>query len=422
MSYTTGVATLSAVANNYRQKYDLDNNTVFEAAKNKTQYLSLLMKLTRNSTTARVFKAHTVTPSYISPRFYARQSSTWSGSGSGATISSLTVSSSASGTVSSVGYLVPRMTVRIIHAAGGETFAIIHSVTSQTSISLTSISSSPISVADGDRIQVVSEAAGETSTAGTAATSVLDPQTFYCEDIENYVAMSDIARSEVMFGPNEWNRQLAEALDQHKAKLDRAFLLSQGGQTSVSLDGSTQTVTTTNGFLQFLLDNSSSLANSAGVFAASYSAYTFDQFMDHMADLFAINTPPSKVGISGAGPLAHFSKINSGAFLGGANVRVENNAKIFGMQITRIATTFGEVVLLWDKNLGGTNFYKDYLLYMDMDFAQYRPFVANGNSFDTHLMLNLSNPDEFRISKAGYRTVAALQVVQPGNHGLCIFS
>lgn len=422
MSYTTDTNTLSTIANSYRQKYDLDNAKVFEAAKNKTQYMSLLMKLARVPTTARVFKTNTVTPSYIAPRFYARSADSWSGATAGSTADTVTISSSATGTAVAPGYVVPRMTVRIIHQAGGETFAIVDAVNSGTSIELTCISASPTAIADGDKIQVVSEAAGETSAAGLAATSILDPQTFYCEDMENYIAMSDVAQYETIFGPNEWQRQLSEALDQHKAKMDRAFLLSKGGQTTVTLDGASQTVTTTNGLLQFLLDNTSSLANGAGPFAANYNSYTFDQWMDHMTDLFAVNTPPSKLGIAGAGPLAHFSKINSGAFLGGANVNVEKNADLFGMKVTRISSTFGEVVLVWDKNLGGTGYYKDYLLYADMDYLQYRPFVSQGKSLDTHLMMNLTNPNDFRVSKAGYRTVAALQAVQPGNHGLSIFA
>ena len=161
--------------------------------------------------------------------------------------------------------------------------------------------------------------------------------------------------------------------------------------------------------------------NGAGVVTPSYSSYTYNNFVDDMESLFALGSA-AKVGIAGSSVLSFFSKIGSGSFLAGANVNIQNAETSFGLNITKVMTPFGTLALIWDKVLRGDGFFKDYMAVADLEYAKYRPLSGNGQAFDTHLLTNTQNPNQFRIRRYAYRTVAGSQYNTPSVHGLFRFT
>lgn len=424
MSYVTGAKAVGDFLSN-RLKYNLDDAEVFEPAKKETQWLSFMLKLGKKSVNASTFKSFSNTPSWIDRKFYIRQAAgdTWASSAVGAALSgtTITVSSAATGTAAAVGFLVPGLVVRI-KTTGGDTLALVTAVTSQTVITLVSLTASPQSITDADVCQVVGVAMGETSSAASAVNSVLSINTHYCQDFENEWSMSNQAEAEVVFGPDEWTRLAAETLRTHKTDINRALLLGIGNDaTSLSVGGETVSVRTTDGLVTFCESNSSALMNGGGVLTPSFGSYTYNDFVNDMENQFALGSA-AKVGICGSSVLAFFSKIGSGSFLAGANVNIENATTSFGLNITKILTPFGTLVLVWDKVLRGSNVFSNYMVVADMEYAKYRELAGNGMNFATHLLTNTQNPNQFRVRKYGYRTVAGSQYNTPAVHGLWKFA
>lgn len=423
MSYMTGA---KAVGNflTARLKYNLDEADVFEPAYKETQWLSMMLKLAKLPVNASTFKSFSNTPSWINRQFYIRQAAgdTWASSAVGAALTgtTITVSSAPTGTAANVGFLVPGLEIRI-KTAGGDTAALVTAVTSQTVITLVSLTATPQSITDGDKIQVTGVAMGETSAAATAVNSILTANTHYCQDFENAWSMSNQAEAEVVFGPDEWTRLAAETLRTHKTDQNRAALLGIGNDaTTITLGGESVSVRTTDGYITFCEANSSSLMNSQGVVTPSYAAYTYNAFVDDMENLFALGSA-AKVGIAGSSVLAFFSKIGSGSFLSGANVNIQNAETSFGLNITKVMTPFGTLAMIWDKVLRGDGFFKDYMAVADLEYVKWRPLSGNGNNFDTHLLTNTQNPNQFRQRRYAYRTVSGLQANTPETGGLFKF-
>lgn len=424
MSYMTGA---KAVGNflTARLKYNLDEADVFEPAYKETQWLSMMLKMAKLPVNASTFKSFSNTPSWIDRQFYIRQAAgdTWASSAVGAALTgtTITVSTAGTGTAANVGFLVPGLILRI-KTTGGDTHALVTAVTSQTNITLVSLTATPQSITDADKVQVVGVAMGETSSATTAVNSILTANTHYCQDFENAWSMSNQAEAEVVFGPDEWTRLAAETLRTHKTDINRGLLLGIGNDaTSVTLATESVSVRTTDGFITFCEANSSTLMNGAGVVTPSYSSYTYNNFVDDMESLFALGSA-AKVGIAGSSVLSFFSKIGSGSFLAGANVNIQNAETSFGLNITKVMTPFGTLALIWDKVLRGDGFFKDYMAVADLEYAKYRPLSGNGQAFDTHLLTNTQNPNQFRIRRYAYRTVAGSQYNTPSCHGLFKFS
>lgn len=419
MSYVTGAKGVGDFLSN-RLKYNLDDAEVFEPAKKETPWLSFQMKLSRQPVNASTFKSFSNTPSWIDRQFYIRAAGSWSSSAVGATNNNITVSSAATGTAASVGFLVAGLVLRI-KTTGGDTLALISAVDSQTQIDLLSLTATPNAVADTDVAQVVGVAMGETSSAATAVNSVLSINTHYCQDFENEWSMSNQAEAEVVFGPDEWTRLAAETLRTHKTDINRALLLGIGNDaTSLAVGGETVSVRTTDGLVTFAESNSSTLMNGGGVLTPSYATYTYNDFVNDMENQFALGSQ-AKVGVCGSSVLAFFQKIGSGSFLAGANVNVQNAETSFGMNITKIMTPFGTLALVWDKVLRGSNVFANYMAVADIEYCKYRELSGNGHNFATHLLTNTQNPNQFRTRKYGYRTVAGSQYNTPSVHGLWKF-
>ena len=404
-----------------RLKYSLDDAEIFEPAKNETPWLGFLLKLSRKPTTSLEPKAFSNDPRWVNYQFYAAAAGTWSSNA----ISNLSVDD---GSGNNVGWLKAGLLCRVIHASGAnDTVFVITNVDNQGQIdvrSLGGVGSNETDIADNDKIQVIGSAMGSGSSAGPAVNSVLAANQVYCQDFEDAWSMEDTAEAEEVSGPNEWNRLAAETLKVHKTSINRSALLSTSDSQSITLagiDSSAVRVRTMYGMVTFAQDNSSTLMNGQGVIEPQYSSYDYSNFIDHMENLFSLGSQ-GKIGIVGSSVLGLFSKIGSGSFLAGANVQVMNEAEIFGLAVTKIKTPFGTLNLLWDKALRGDGFYKDYMIAADMDYVQYRPLVGNGKNLDTHLLTNTQNRSEIRIRKYAYRTVAALQPMEPRTHGLFIFS
>ncbi len=401
-----------------RRKYNLDFADVYELAKQETPWLTFLLKLSRKPTDSMEPKHFSDDPPWINYQFYAAGAGTWSSG----VINNLAVDD---GSGNAVGFLRPGLLCRVVHQSGAkDTLFLITNVDSQNQIDIEAVSASPNNIADNDRVQVIGPAAGDGSAASPAVNTVLAANQTYCQDFEDAWEMTDVAEAEGIFGPDEWNRLAANTLKQHKASINRALLLSALSKKAVtfpSINSGAKTVRTTYGIVTFCEDNDSLLMNGEGVVSPAYNAYDYNQFVDHMEQLFALGTD-AKLAICGSSVLAFFSKMGSGSFIAGANVQVMNEATVFGLNVTKIRTPFGVLNLFWDKSLRGKGFYKDYMIAVDHNYVRYRPFISGRKNMDTHLLSNTQARNEIRVRRYAYRTVAALEPAQPAVHGLFIFS
>lgn len=272
MSYTTGTKVLGDVASALRI-YNLREAQVFEPVKNETQFLSFLLKLRRIPVDDLEWKPITHTPNWINKQFYAAAAGTWSSNA----IADLTVEATVGGS-DNVGWLAAGQYLRIRHLAGGnDTLAVITNVDSQTQIDIASLpgqGSNETNIADGDRIQVIGEAMGETSSAGTAVEAILTTADMYAQEFERTWALSRGARATVVHGPEQWAFQAREALRDHKVSINRSMLLSTLDKQTRTIAGESVTVRTSYGAITFCEDNSATLMDSQGVQAPSYTAYT----------------------------------------------------------------------------------------------------------------------------------------------------
>ncbi|MGQ4895058.1 MAG: SU10 major capsid protein [Candidatus Njordarchaeia archaeon] len=344
-------------------------------------------------------------------RFFAAGAGTWS-SGE---IANLAVDNGSGG---AVGFLIKNLMLRIKHAAGGNTTAIIKNVDSQTQIDLVAVSSSPTNVANNDQIQVIGTAFARGSDKATATYDTVTTEYSYTQIFKTVVDVTGTLAATESFGGSEYERLLADKRYEHLTDIERAILFGERGATTVGSD----TVYTTYGIVPYI-ENNSSIST---VKVPSYSSYTFDDFVDDMEDWFTKGgnqATNEKLCLAGSSVIAFFSKIGTGSLWSDAQVQIQHGETEWGVHVDTVKHPFGVLHLVHEPLFRGNStyaFFKDYMVGVDLENVELKPLKGNGIDRDTRLVKNLQTSEDKYIDE--YRTELALLPFLAETHALFKFS
>jgi len=344
-------------------------------------------------------------------RFFAAGAGTWASG----VISALAVDDGSTG---AVGFLIPNLMVRIKHAAGGNTTAIVTAVNSQTSIDLKAVSSSPTDIADNDQIQVIGTAFARGADKATATYDVVTTEYSYTQIFKTVVDVTGTLAATQSFGGSELDRLLADKRYEHLTDIERGMLFSERSATTVGSD----TIYTTYGIVPYIENNSAD----STIKVPSYSSYSFDDFVDDMEDWFTKGgnqATNEKLCLAGSSVIAFFSKIGTGGLWSDAQIQIKHGESEFGVAVDTVKHPFGLLHLVHEPLFRGNStyaFYKDYMVGVDLENVELKPLQGNGVNRDTHLRMNLQTSEDRIIHE--YLTEIALLPYLAETHALFKFS
>jgi len=227
---------------------------------------------------------------------------------------------------------------------------------------------------------------------------------------------------------NEFQRNWARTIKEHKLKITRAFLFGQGRyENKTSGTDTSKPVRYTWGIIPFI-------TRFGETQSFNYSSSTYDDFVDFMKDFIE----PTK-GMMEDNVLMHvsrktmnwFHKLKDNTFIhntiDAAAGDISWNAKLgvsqmmgtFGHRITKISTAWGDINLVVEENL--RNEWEDTAFIQTLNHLEYRPLQGNGISRDGFVRTNVQDPgmdgrrDEI-ITEAG------LSIHLPETHCVVTFS
>ena len=349
-------------------------------------------------------------------RFFSGAAASWSSQANGATIDNMAVELTVGGG-DNVGFLIAGLVVRI-KTTGGDTIAIIDTVDSQAQIDLTSISSTPYSIADGDEIQVIGTAFARGADKASATYDTTTSEYSYTTILKTVVDVTGTLRATGTFGMNEYQRLMEDKRAEHLTDRERNLLFGERGSTTVGSD----TIYTGYGMVSYIEANSSN----SNIFTPAYNSYSFDDFVDDMEDWYTKGgnqASTEKLMLCGRSPISFFSKIGDGKLWGDVTVNVQSGSNEWGINVTTVKHPHGTNHLVHEPLFRGNStnaFYKDYMLGVDMKNVMLCPLESDGYSRDMHLVKNLQTTYDKIIHQ--YLTEEALLPFLSETHALFKFA
>ena len=217
--------------------------------------------------------------------------------------------------------------------------------------------------------------------------------------------------------PDEYRRVWADKLMEHKMDIEHAMLFGVGA----SDESTAGPVRYTHGMVPYTEANGK-------VMDFTYSASTYDDFLDQMQVFFAPETGNSgdKLVLTSRKILAWLQKLSAstGGFLKNTagssnyNLDVQNIQGQFGHSVTKINTIFGNLHFVAEPLFRNQD--EDIALAIDLANVKYRPLAGNGVSRDTHIMTNVQN-NNVDGRKDMVLTEAGLEISLPETHAIMKF-
>jgi hypothetical protein len=188
---------------------------------------------------------------------------------------------------------------------------------------------------------------------------------------------------------NEWKRQWAEKLMEHKMDIEYAMLMGVGAYAA---EDGTDPQRFTWGIMPYT-------ELYGKVYNFTYGSSGYDDFIDAMKNFFAPETGNSrdKLVLTSRNILAWLNKLSGDSFLGNTvgssayRLDVQQIQGKFGHEVTRVRTIFGNLHFVEEPLL--RELYEDFAIAVDMKNVKYRPLKGNGISRDTHIITNIQNND-----------------------------
>jgi len=204
-------------------------------------------------------------------------------------------------------------------------------------------------------------------------------------------AMTNTARATALrYEQNEWARIWKEKLVEHKYDIEQSLLF---GASSVSAGGSN----TTQGAVDYILSN-------GNIFSWS-TTKTADDFLDDMSN-YLDPRYNSSVGTVFFCSTAVYNWLHK---LGGyfkANMEISSNfsadlavtgrKKVLGLDVTEISTPFGNMNLVRNIHLDGTDVS---MLGINLKYCAYRPLVGNGVNRDTSIYVGVQTLENSGVDR-----------------------
>jgi len=253
---------------------------------------------------------------------------------------------------------------------------------------------------DNPNLLVVGNAMVEGSTAPTAIAYDPVKKFNFTQIWRNTLEMTRTAMKTRLRTGDQVREARREALELHSVEQERAFIW---GQRSEDISGSTPR-RTTGGILSYI-DSTRVIDHSAGPVSMT----------DLENDLELLFREGSQQKMAFCGNLALLTiqrivRLN-------ATYELVQGQKEFGMNVSRLVSPFGEVVLrthpLFNILTGGTGYlgFNSHMLILDMEHLLYRPLKESDTKYEPDIATN-----DFDGLKAGYITEAGLEIHHPTVH------
>ena len=216
--------------------------------------------------------------------------------------------------------------------------------------------------------------------------------------------MNNTDRATVLkYEGNEWARIWKEKLIEHKWDIENALLFgtqsstyntTEGAVNFISTYGNTFGLTYTSKSQDSFLEDMSALLDprynnaTSTVFFASTATYNW---LHKLSGYFANNVGIVDPGAGNTRPTP--SSANS---LGRAEVALTGRSKVFGVDITKISTVYGDMNVARNVHLDGTNVK---MLGINMKYCAYRPLVGNGLNRDTGVYVGVQTLENSGVDR-----------------------
>jgi hypothetical protein len=222
--------------------------------------------------------------------------------------------------------------------------------------------------------------------------------------------MSNRAQATVLkYEPSEWKRVWGGKLREH------AWDVAQAGYFGVQ-DEDAEGVTFTQGAVDYILNNGNSFTWS--------NNYTVDDFMN---DMSIYKDPRTDLG----GNIAYFCNSEVWNWMQKQSGFLKNNSEIStnfefqlvgrgiakGIPFSKISTVYGDLNLMRDVHLDGTNIK---ILAINLNGARFRPLVGNGKNRDTTVHVGVktieNSGEDYRVDLI--QTDAGFEFSLPETHAI----
>lgn len=219
---------------------------------------------------------------------------------------------------------------------------------------------------------------------------------------------------------DEYARQWAEKLKEHKMDLEQAHLFQVGGIMSDAGADCPAGKRYTWGILPY--------TEAYGkVYNFSYGSSNQDSFMDAMQDYFAPESGNSrrKLVLASRKIINWFNRLGASGFIANTapssayNLDIEKLTGKFGHKVMSVNTIFGELNFVQEPLL--RDGYEDYAVCVDLDNVALRPLAGNGKSRDTFIKTNIQAPD-VDGRRDLITTETGLEISLPETHAILKFN
>jgi hypothetical protein len=227
---------------------------------------------------------------------------------------------------------------------------------------------------------------------------------------------------------NEWARIWKEKLIEHKWDIEQSLLF--GSQSSA--------YRTTQGCVDWVLNN-------GNIFSLAVATKSQDDFLDDLSNLLdpRYNNAKSSVFFcstavynwlhklsgyfsnnigqiqpyTGGAATQTVAAIAAGKSVGTADMAIAGRKKVLGLDTTTISTVYGDINLVRNIHLDGTNVA---LLGVNMKNCAYRPLVGNGINRDTSIYVGVQTLENSGVDRRVDQilTEAGMEFSMPESHAI----
>jgi hypothetical protein len=242
-----------------------------------------------------------------------------------------------------------------------------------------------------------------------------------CQIFKTSMVMDNTDRATVLkYEGNEWARIWKEKLIEHKWDIEQSLLF---GSQSASYR-------TTQGAVDWILNN-------GNIFQLAIATKSQDSFLDDLSNLLDPrynNAAPTVFfcstqvynwmhKLSGyfannlGSATTHTSNLDSSKSMARADMALSGKRKTFGVDVTTISTVYGDINVVRNVHLDGTNVA---MLGVNMKHCAYRPLVGNGINRDTSIYVGVQTLENSGVDRRVDQilTEAGMEFSMPEAHAI----
>ena len=237
------------------------------------------------------------------------------------------------------------------------------------------------------------------------------------------MVMTNTARATALkYEGNEWARIWKEKLIEHKWDIEQDLLF--GSQFEDTTNG----INYTQGAVDYCLNN-------GNIFTLTHSSKTSDDFLDDMGSYMdpRYNNSKATVFMCDTATWNWLHKLGSGNYLHNnmklglsgsdnssmysSDLMIAGKKKLLGLQSTTISTIYGDINLVRNIHLDGSNVK---ILALGLNYCKYRPLVGNGLNRDTAVYVGVQTLENSGVDRRVdlIQTEAGMEFSMPECHAI----